>query len=201
MSLSLSVLLVDPALPRRAIGSRDDDLHRAVSARYEGDLAFLDEQFSFEIEDGAPAGADALRAVIDGGPFVEDWDRTFPYGYAFQIICRHFGSYLFNNHFSPYRGEWLETVDEGLTALGVTAVRLTDFGYGSLPTPLPYCETPGYGEWSNDQCRAGLEQWEASTAVQRSGLGDQVLEAITSCADWMRAATADAALGVVAFRA
>lgn len=70
---------------------------------------------------------------------------------------------------------WLETVDAGLNALGVTAVGVEEFSFGGAPSPIPAPEElPGYGEWSLTECRKALEQWEAATDEGRAALDPAV---------------------------
>lgn len=200
MSLALTLYLVDIGKVRSTLGSRDEKLRRQLGGRFKQDLAQADDWFSSEIEGGAPTRYDAIRAVIDGGPF--DARFGFQYGYAYEMICRHFGSYLDNNAFSPFRGDWLEQVDQGLKELGVTAVRVTTFMYGAVPDPLPRPrDVPGYGEWKADQCRALVEQWTAAAPERRAAVDPQVREAIESCVEWARAAQRKPGHGVVGFGA
>ncbi|MFJ8584386.1 hypothetical protein ACIRD2_06965 [Streptomyces sp. NPDC093595] len=199
MSYSLSPYLVDLAVVRGAVGSGDVKLRRMIGGRFKQRLAHDDDYFADEIERGAPTRYDALRAVIDGGPFDAAPEFAFQYGYAYRMICEFHGRFLFNNHFSPFRGSWLEEVDAGLSALGITAVAVTDFMYGSVPDPLPHRDLPGYGEWSAEQCARGLAQWEASTPEQRGALDPEVLEAVESCVDWMREARAREGFGIAGF--
>jgi hypothetical protein len=198
MSLSLTLYHVDLAQARGAIGSRDDKLRRQLGGRFKADMARADEWFDSAIEGGAPKRYDALRAVIDGGPFDERFG--FQYGYAYEMICRHFGRYLNNNSFSPFRGDWLEDVDKGLAQLGISAVKVTSFMVGGLPDPLPRPDDfPGYDEWSEAACREALAQWTAADAARRAAVDGEVLAAIESCAGWMRAVVAKRGSGVAGF--
>ena len=197
MSYGLSLYLVDLAKLHGAVGSGDDKLRRMIGGRFKDRLAHDDEYFASEIEAGAPTRYEAVRAVIEGGPF--DKKHAFQYGYAFRTICEFYGRPLFNNHFSPFRGNWLEIVDEGLAALGITAVHVTDFMYGTPPSPIPSDDLPTYGEWSPAQCEQALTQWEATTPDQRNALDSEVLEAIESCIDWTREAQTRPGWGVAGF--
>ncbi|MCB9565680.1 MAG: hypothetical protein H6710_00360 [Myxococcales bacterium] len=198
MSLSLTLYLVDLERARGAIGSGDDKLLRQIGGRFKADLARADEWFSSEIERGAPTRHDALRAVIEGGPF--DARYGFQYGYAYEMICRHFGRYLNNNAFSPFRGDWLEEVDRGLGTLGIDALRVTTFMYGGPPAPLPRpSDFPGYGEWSAERCAEGLAQWQATTPEARAAVEPMVLDAIAACVEWTREAQAKPGSGVAGF--
>ncbi|GAA3943835.1 hypothetical protein GCM10023085_27280 [Actinomadura viridis] len=197
MSYSLSLYLVDLDKVRGAIGSQDDKLRRMIGGRFKAQIAHSDDWFSSEIESGAPTRYDAVRAVINGGPYDEQYG--FQYGYAYQMICEFYGRHLFNNHFSPFRGDWLETVDEGLRTLGIK-VAVTDFMYGSVPSSLPRPEhLPCYGEWAPEECAQALAQWEATTPEQRAALDPEVLEAIESCIEWTREAQARPGTGVAGF--
>ncbi|MEV6398660.1 hypothetical protein AB0M39_28435 [Streptomyces sp. NPDC051907] len=197
MSYGLSLYLVDLAAVRGAIASGDEKLRRMMGGRFKRDLARDDDYFADEIANGAPTRYEALRAVIDGGPF--DAAHGFQYGYAYKMVCEFHGRFLFNNHFSPFRGSWLDDVDKGMAELGVKAVAVTDFMYGSAPAPLPSSELPGYGEWSAEQCREGLAQWEASAQEQRAALDPEVLAAVESCVEWMRQAQAKEGYGIAGF--
>ncbi|WP_331767259.1 hypothetical protein [Embleya sp. NBC_00896] len=200
MSYGLNVYLVDLATVRGAIGSADDKLLRMIGGRFKSLLATDDAYFADEIAQGAPTRYEAVRAVLAGGPFEQA--HAFQYGYAYRLICRFHGQLLDNSHFSPMRGLWLDTVDEGLTGLGVKAAGVSDFMYGSLPDALPRPDMyPYYGEWTADQCREALAQWESSTAEQRAALDSEVLEAAESCVEWWREAGAREGHGIVGFTA
>jgi hypothetical protein len=199
MSMALTLYLVELERVHAAIGSRDDKLRRQISGRFKDDFARADEYFDHEISGGAPTRRDALRAVIEGGPF--DRAHGFQYAYAYQAICRHFGAYLDNNWFSPFRGSWVEDVDRGLERLGMTP-RVMTFMYGGLPEPLPRPDDfPSYGEWSPELCRRGLAEWQAATAEQRAAVDREALSAIESCVGWMRAAVGKPGAGVAGFGA
>ncbi|CAM5500320.1 hypothetical protein GCM10010329_72920 [Streptomyces spiroverticillatus] len=198
MSYSLSLYLVDPSTVRSAVGSGDDKLRRMIGGRFKSRMAHDDQWFASEIAEGAPTRYEALRAVIAGGPFEEP--SAFQYTYAYQMVCEFHGRFLDNSSFSPFRGSWLEEVEKGMAALGMTAVELTDFSYGSPPSPLPRpVEVPGYGEWSAADCAEALRQWRASTPEQRDRLDDEVLRAVESVVGWLEAAEAKEGAGVVGF--
>jgi hypothetical protein len=196
MSLSLALYLVDLGKLRGAIGGRDDKLRRQICGRFKAELERADEWFDTQIASGAPSRRDALRAVIEGGPFDERYG--FQYGYAYEMICQHFGKFLNNDRVSSFRGDWLETVDAGLGKLGMT-VKVTSFMYGSMPRPLPRPDDfPGYGEWTRADCHAALAQWDAS-APRRSEVEPEVLEAVSACAEWLLAVRAKPDCGIAGF--
>ncbi|MBM7442974.1 hypothetical protein [Streptomyces sp. HB132] len=205
MSSSLSVYLLDVAATRAWVGSRDDELLEAIRSEFRDDTTRDDEYHSYAIEQGAPTADEALRAVVHGGPFSEDRSHAFQYGYAYQRLCSLTGRFLPNDCFTPHRGGWLSVVDQGLNALGITAVSVDDFGYGALPAPLPYADTPGCGEWSPEHIAEALRQFETTKrAVDESGqaaaLEPEVEEAVRQCIDWMRYAEARPGYGVIGFR-
>ncbi|WP_436774879.1 DUF7691 family protein [Yinghuangia sp. YIM S09857] len=196
MSLSLSVFIVDPTLPRAAIGSGDVRTRRAIGGRFKKQMARDDEYFASEIEAGAPSLYEALTAVVDGGPFGAA--HAFQYGYAYRMICAFHGRQIWGNNFSPFKFGWLARVDESLKAIGVDAVQVSEFGYG-LPSPLPTTDLPGHGVWSPEDCATALAQYEAVTEDQLGALDREVREAIEECAEWLREACAREGRGVVGF--
>lgn len=181
MSLSLALYLVELDKARGAIGGRDDKLRRQICGRFKNEIGQADEWFATEILGGAPNRRDALRAVIEGGPF--DKRYGFQYGYAYEMICRHFGKFLNNNYVSSFRGDWLERVDAGMKQLGMT-VKVTTFMVGSIPDPMPRPDDfPGYGEWTRTECHALVSAWGAS-AARRSEVDPEVLAAVSTCVEW-----------------
>jgi hypothetical protein len=198
MSYGLGMYLVDLDEVHGVIGSQNVKLRRMIGGRFKAAFAAADKWFDEEIADGAPSRYEALRAVIDGGPFDDHY--AFQYGYAYRMICEFLGRPLFNNCFSPFHSGWLERVDQGLDELGIKAVSVSDFSYNLQLPPLP-CpdELPGYGEWSPKECREALTQWEASTPAQREAIDGGVLEAIESCVAWMRQAQTEDGMGIVGF--
>ena len=197
MSYALTTYVVDLDVLHGSVGSKDDKLRRMIGGRFKQHLAHFDSQFDHIVDAGGPTIRDAIRAVIEGGPF-DDRHGTM-YGYAYKWICEFHGRALFNNDFSPMRYGWLETVDAGLKALGVTAVGVEEFSFGGAPSPIPAPEDlPGYGEWSLTACQKALEQWEAATDEGRAALDPAVLSAAESCVDWCRTASA-AGRGVAGF--
>ncbi|MFF4227234.1 DUF7691 family protein [Streptomyces sp. L500] len=202
MSSGLSVYLLDPARTRALVGSRDEQLLEVIRGNFAEDLAHADDWFSHAIEDGAPTAYEALEAVVNGGPFSEDDEHAFQYGYAYKRLCDLTGSFLDNSCFCPFRGSWLSVVDEGLRALGITAVSVEEFGYSSFPDPLPRpYEAPGCGEWSPEQCAKALEQFEET---KRKGhappLEPEVVEAVMDVIGWLRHAAARPGFGIIGFR-
>ncbi|MFD7511325.1 hypothetical protein ACFV5N_18595 [Streptomyces sp. NPDC059853] len=198
MSYGLNLFLVDPALVRGIVGSGDEKQRRMMGGRFKRELAQDDAWFADRIAEGAPPAYEALRAVIDGGPFEEE--HAFQYAYAYQRICEFHGRRLDNSSFSPFRYGWLGRVDEALAELGVTAVEVTSFTYRDFPAPLPRPEElPGHGVWSTADCARALKEWEAATPDLRAALDPEVREAVESIAGWLRRAAAKPGAGVLGF--
>lgn len=181
--------VVDLNTLHSSVASNDDKLRRMIGGRFKQHLASFDTQFDHVVDAGGPGIRDAIRAVIEGGPF--DDEHRFMYSYAYKWICEFHGRSLVNDRFCPMKAGWLETVDEGLCELGVTAVRVTDLSYGSVPSPIPRPNdfTPSYGEWSLVECQKALEQWEAAADESKAALDTYVREAVESCMDWCRTAS------------
>lgn len=189
--------VVDLDVLHASVGSQDDKLRRMIGGRFKQHLDFDDSQFDHVTDEGGPGIRDAIRAVIEGGPFDEQYG--FMYGYAYKWICEFHGRFLDNSDFSPMRAGWLETVDEGLKALGVSAVSVTGLSYGGPPAPIPSSGMEsGCGEWSFEECQKALEQWEAATDEAKSDLDPYVLEAAQSAMEWCRI-SATAGRGVAGF--
>ncbi|KOT78697.1 hypothetical protein ADK70_33390 [Streptomyces rimosus subsp. pseudoverticillatus] len=206
MSSSLSVHLLDVTATRALVGSGDNQLLEVIRAEFGDDLARDDDYHSHAIEQGAPTSGEALHAVIHGGPFSENRDHAFQYGYAYQRLCSLTGVFLPNDCFTPHKGDWLSVVDQGLKALGITAVSVEAFSHGAPPAPLPYSYTPGCGEWTPDHIAEALEQFETTKrAVDESGqappLEPEVVDAVMQCLGWMRHAQARPGFGIIGFRA
>lgn len=202
MSSSLSVYLIDPKAARALVGSRDDQLLQVVRDSFGGDLASDDSWFSSAIADGAPTAYEALRTVVHGGPFPEDAGRyAFQYGYAYKRLCSLTGSFLDNSCFSPFRGDWLELVDEGLRALRITAVSVAEFGYGGgFPAGVPSSDLPRCGEWTHDQCLEALAQFEQTKqAGHAPPLEPEVVDAVMDVMGWLRHVESRPGFGVVGF--
>lgn len=192
--------LLDVAATRALVGSGDDQLLQVVRDNFGDELARDDDYFRYQIERGAPTAYEALRAVVHGGPFSEDKEHAFQYGYAYRRLCELTGSFLPNDCFMPFRGDWLSMVDEGLAALRVTAVSVESFSYSDLPDPLPYTYIPGCGEWTPGQIARALEQFEATKAAGHAPpLEPEVVEAVMQCLDWMRHAESRPGFGVIGF--
>ncbi|MFJ5231306.1 hypothetical protein ACIQBJ_15580 [Kitasatospora sp. NPDC088391] len=202
MSSSLSVFLLDPLATRALVGSGDEELLRRLTEHFGRDLAESDDWFSHEIGNGAPTAADALRAVVHGGPYAEERDYAFQYGYAYMRLCRSTGRFLNNSNFSPFRGAWLDAVDEGLKALGVTEVSVAEFGYGfGLPAGVPRgYDYPGGGEWTNRACLAALAQFEQAEREGRAPeLEPDVADAVSDVIGWLRQVEQRPGFGVIGF--
>ncbi|MCX5195510.1 hypothetical protein OOK31_16625 [Streptomyces sp. NBC_00249] len=200
MSSSLSVYLLDLKATHALVGSGDEQLLGVIRERFGADLEHDDDWFDSEIENGAPTAFEALRAVVHGGPFSDDSAHAFQYGYAFKRLCSLTGSFLDNSSFSPFRGDWLSTVDEGLKALGITAVSVQDLSFGGLPRALPYTYMPGCGEWTPEECARALEQFEETKRLGHAPpLDPEVVEAVMDVIGWLRYTENRPGFGIIGF--
>ncbi|WP_316525390.1 DUF7691 family protein [Kitasatospora brasiliensis] len=189
MSSFLSAYLVDPAELRARVGSGNDGAVDEALAYFGPSLDRSDEHFTDEIAQGAPTAREALRAVVHGGPYSEDEDHAFQYGYAYRRLCWLVGQPLEVDSFGPFRGNWLDVVDEGLKAYGITAVSVAEFQYAGLPGNLPSCDVPSCGTWSAADCREALEQFEQAEREGRTPVPErEVAEAVAEVVGWLRLA-------------
>ncbi|MFG2116869.1 hypothetical protein ACGFRB_30240 [Streptomyces sp. NPDC048718] len=201
MSSCLTAYLLDIPATHALVGSKDEQLLATIRDRFADDLARDDDWFSDQIEDGAPTAFEALTAVVHGGPYDADDEHSFQYGYAYKRLCGLTGFFLDNSSFCPFRGDWLEMVDEGMKALRVTAVSVAELGYfGGLPAGIPGYDLPRCGEWTHESCVAALEEFEQT---KRDGhappLEPEVVEAVMSVIGWLRMAASRPGFGVIGF--
>ncbi|MFE5585057.1 hypothetical protein [Kitasatospora sp. NPDC056531] len=199
MSYFLTAYLTNLEDKHTLAGCADEGLLEELRGFFGAGLDRADQEFAEQIADGAPTAHEALRAVVYGGPF--DKEYAFQYGYAYQRLCRIDASVLDNRSFGPFRGLWLDEVDEGLRGYGVTAVSVADFQYGSaFPAELPYCAELSCGEWSPEQCREALRQFELAEREGRTPpLERAVAEAVAEVLGWLRGAQEVEEYGVVGF--
>lgn len=188
MSFALMPFVVDLDVLNGSVGSKDDKLRRMIGGRFRQHLTHFDSRFDHLIEDGGPPIYEAIRAVIDGGPFEDKY--SVMYNHAFEGICEFHGRLLANADFSPMRSGWLEVVDEGLADLGVTAVRVGGLGMGRAPSPIPISSEghPHYGEWTLAECEKALERWEQAAEEREAAIDPYVLKAAESSMGWCKTA-------------
>jgi hypothetical protein len=90
MGYSTTMYAVDLEDVVRAQGSKDGSLVAKIVKRYAADIEESNAWFEEELADGAPTLDEALRQIVDGAPL--DADYGFQYGYALELLCRHFGA-------------------------------------------------------------------------------------------------------------
>ena len=61
--------MVDLDTLHGSVASNDNKLRRVICGRFKEHLAFDGTQFGSVVDDGGPSMRDAVRAVIEGGPF------------------------------------------------------------------------------------------------------------------------------------
>ncbi|MBD0689109.1 hypothetical protein [Streptomyces sp. CBMA123] len=199
MSSFLTTYLTRIADKHTLAGCADEAVLQDALRYFDADLDYADQEFADQIEDGAPTAREAMRAVVYGGPYEEE--HAFQYRYAYRRLCGTDATVLDNRSFGPFRGLWLDEVDDGLRAYGVTAVSLSDFHYGSaFPAGLPYGPELSCGEWSSERCREALRQFERA---EREGLAPEldreVAAAVQEVAGWLRTAGEFEEYGVIGF--
>ncbi|GEM30832.1 hypothetical protein NN3_18390 [Nocardia neocaledoniensis NBRC 108232] len=205
MSYGLEIYLLDVAATRALVGSRDDHFLESIRTKHGDQLRRDDDYFSDEIEEGAPTAYAALHAVIHGGPFSTGRSHTFQYGYAYKRLCSVTGSFLDNDRFSPFRGDWLSEVDKGMRELGITAVSVDSFlGADGFPASLPIGFPPSCGEWTPDQIAEALEQFEVAERAIAQGkdappVDSEVRRGVMQCVSWLRSAQAQPGFGLIGF--
>ncbi|MFD8087590.1 hypothetical protein ACFV4F_38550 [Kitasatospora sp. NPDC059722] len=201
MSSSLSAYLIDPTAARGFVGSGDEQLLQVIRDEFGKTLAADDAWFSSQIEEGAPTAYEALHAVVHDGPYSDNPDHAFQYGYAYKRLVSLAGSFLDNSNFCPFRGSWLEVVDEGLQALRITAVSVAEFGHSSgMPDGIPCSYLPGCGEWTHERCLEALEQFEQTKRDDHAPpLDPEVVDAVFDVISWLRHAQAHPGFGVIGF--
>lgn len=130
MSSSINAQMVDLDNIRKAFGSKDKKLMKAILDAH--DIADDDtdvDEFE-EAEEGdedldldeleeLPSSQDALRHIIMGEP----WARGIgsKYGYVFMTICEHLGERLDAPNWGETRAEYLHEFDKVLAKVGVPA--------------------------------------------------------------------------------
>ncbi|MFD0363656.1 hypothetical protein ACFQZZ_19585 [Nocardia sp. GCM10030253] len=182
MGYFLSLYIVDLDTVAGVVGSKDDGHFERISVECAAAMAQLDEDYAEHIADGAPTAVQALRTVIDGGPF----DQRYANDYldVYESMCSVLGAEL-DNLWGPLDFGWPARVDKGLAALGMR-VSVRAFAGNRLPAGLPHPTQAGCGEWTERDCLAALDRWTATLPEQRAALEPDVLEGIEDCVAWMQ---------------
>lgn len=197
VSSHLDTYLLDLPKTRALVGSGDEQLLEVVHRHFGDRMAATDEQFAYLIEAGAPTAYEALRAVINGGPYGH---HAFQYRLAYQRLCELTGLDLSANVFSHFRGDFLDEVDKGLASLNVTATSLFYFTLPQVPVPVEQSPEVGYGEWSTDEIAQALHQFRTSVSNGTARQGDpEVTAAVAECLSWMHIAESKPGLGIAGF--
>lgn len=92
MGYTTNFYAVDLGAVRAAIGSKDAALTEGLLAEFKDELARSDKWFAKKVAAGAPSLATAIAELVDGKPLNET--AGFQYGYALELLCRHFGEQL-----------------------------------------------------------------------------------------------------------
>ncbi|MEZ4373777.1 MAG: hypothetical protein R3B07_23350 [Polyangiaceae bacterium] len=168
---------------------------RYVTRSGRGSIQSTNNNFEDEIAEGCPPIELALEQLLFGKP--QHPDHAYMYGYALELICDAYGSFLNNHDWSGMpRSSYLETVAEALDPTGSDAVRqLLYRGSPARAVPKAY-------EWP---CIGYLEESEISGELARltpevmSALEDSsVRDTANRLRSWLELAD-DRGTGIVAF--
>ena len=137
MSYSIHPYLLNLSELENSFRSGSQAWADALVGKFEHELKQNDEWFKSEIVGGSPSLAKALRELIMGSP--SSTRHVFQYGYALELLCRHFGRKLENAGFVEYHSGWLEKVGGVSAVLGagppVAIPRSNDFPMIGHATP------------------------------------------------------------------
>lgn len=182
---------VDLARLASKIGERDKRTRMESRRRLLGSFAGqrFGDQRGFSI---------AVSNLLIGPPFAaRHTDEASQLGYALEALCDAYGTSLFNNPVSPFRGDFLHQVDAHMKSLGVDMVLRMVFRGPPLGVPeaLQF-PTVGYLERSELEAlsprfegvdlRAVTEPLRAESAMNHAGFFD----AAEMFRDWVREALA-----------
>jgi hypothetical protein len=178
----LSLYLVDLDSLNAVVGSGDDRHFDRIAVECAEAMAQADADCADRIAEGAPTAAEALRSVIDGGPFSHRYAND--YLDAYESVCSVLGAES-DGVWGPFDFAWPSRIDKGLAALGIR-LSVRAFAGQRLPGGLPAPAAAGHGQWSGPDCWAALGQWEAALPDQRNELAPDVLEGIEDFVAWIR---------------
>lgn len=166
MSTTLTAYAIDLDELTAAAGSKDEALVADVLAAFGDDLACHDDDDPWKVNEGdppLPLTADALRAIVMGGP--TDDRAGYKYGAALEALVRHLGEELPNQMWCSIRWTWLRLLDKALTEAGVpqavfSTTLLTARG-SPVPIPPP-SDFPGIGHLTPAEVRAALAAFDGA---------------------------------------
>lgn len=133
MSYAIHAYAVSLGTLKKSVGSQKGRLVKKLHREFGSDFEEIDE-----LDEDAVPVQQAISDLVMGE--AQDADSGFKYGYALEFLCRRFGEWLPNRHWSAMRWEWIEEVDAFLAEAGVgeAALRVGHHlvGRGS-PIPIP----------------------------------------------------------------
>ena len=119
MSECISFFLVDLPTVQNACGSKDLSVWQTICENEAEDIADFDENNESEIESGEVRPlSDSLRDLIMGEHL--KYDIADSGIAAFQLLCRHFGEQEWTEGFVDFHPVYLDEVDKGLKAIGLS---------------------------------------------------------------------------------
>jgi hypothetical protein len=170
-----------------APSSGDRGLVADILAQFAEDIEQLDSDFETGDPDcwDGPTAAEAVAELIGGRPSMDEDDAGL-YAAAFELVCRYYGEWASNDHFSPCRVEWFSRLD-GILAAGGVPLSLGNVWCIAPPVRPPWDRLLEFGHWSAEAMQAAVAPLDrllpsVADAEERAALG--------TVAGWLRAAEA-----------
>jgi hypothetical protein len=206
MGYILTATAIDLGKVSDALGSKNRRLVSVLVKKFGDEFEQFDEMAADFGDDEAGEVALTMRTALAQMVMGEEYNEElgFMYGYALELICRHFGEELLNQHWSamPSGSEWAKTVDRGLKAAGVpeSVLRVQKhLMYRGAPIAIPKVEDfPSIGYLKHKEVKA------AQKALGQSKLAavkdEEVLASIQEIQNWLQTC-ADSGRDLVCFYA
>ncbi|MFE4456013.1 hypothetical protein ACFROC_01530 [Nocardia tengchongensis] len=155
MDYSMRMYLVDHDVLTATIGSKDAALFNAIVA-----APTNRRRFNLDEDRERLSISQALRAVIDGGPF--DEEHSIDYLEAVENLCVHLGGECFAD--PTFNFDWTSAVNHAFDELGL-GIEMYDIerrypGVLGLPEIDDWDVLAGGGYWSNEDCVFTVAQWD-----------------------------------------
>ena len=179
MGYGVHAYAVDLAKVRSVVGSGDAKLVKQIAKKSADELEQIDD-----IDDAEPSAKECLAQLVDGE--TEDGDVNFKYGYALELVCRHFGEWLPNRSWSAMRFDWFDTVDKAIGKLGKRSLSARVF-YSGVPVEIPRPEDfPMIGHLEKDEIVELAAALRAAKAKKKK-LAPDVVESLDELLGWLDA--------------
>lgn len=194
MSSSLSAYAISFDHLKRVPGSRDRALVEAVGVEFADFLGRIDDLKDEDAEDPIPSCLEAIAQIVDRAPLADH--AGYVYGYAVEALCGHLGRELPNVAGISGASDWLNEVDEMLTARGVP-LSLSSLVFGECPVEIPRPDDhPFIGSWPPHVIPQALD---VMRHVDLSGLDFEMTETFEQILAWLEITARAPENGVVGF--